>query len=197
MTEEEQRRVDYIKCRIWAEKDKQRIKVDGPHKDWLDLFIDYILDLEDKRIAQKKKMLEREEALKNGFQGNPSDSEDVLEYEKLIDGKVVSSYEEADGTCVQVYEDGNVVRICYTLSSIFPDMETQDKCLKFLEEQRMSEKERWLKEDLSSYLRISSSDASKLDWSAFDDLVLERSRKDGPIKQLRYRWIEKVGRKNV
>lgn len=197
MTEEEQRRVDYIKCRIWAEKDKQRIKVDGPHKDWLDLFIDYILDLEDKRIAQKKKMLEREEALKNGFQGNPSDSEDVLEYEKLIDGKVVSSYEEADGTCVQVYEDGNVVRICYTLSSIFPDMETQDKCLKFLEEQRMSEKERWLKEDLSSYLRISSSDASKLDWSAIDDLVLERSRKDGPIKQLRYRWIEKVGRKNV
>lgn len=178
MTEEEQRRVDYIKCRIWAEKDKQRIKVDGPHKDWLDLFIDYILDLEDKRIAQKKKMLEREEALKNGFQGNPSDSEDVLEYEKLIDGKVVSSYEEADGTCVQVYEDGNVVRICYTLSSIFPDMETQDKCLKFLEEQRMSEKERWLKEDLSSYLRISSSDASKLDWSAIDDLVLERSRKN-------------------
>lgn len=197
MTEEEQRRVDYIKCRIWAEKDKQRIKVDGPHKDWLDLFIDYILDLEDKKIARKKKFLEQEEALKSGFQGNPSNPEDVLEYEKLIDGKVVSSYEEADGTSVQVYEDGNVVRICYTLSSIFPDMETQDKCLKFLEEQRMSEKERWLKEDLSSYLRISSSDASKLDWSAIDDLVLERSRKDGPIKQLRYRWIEKVGRKNV
>ena len=197
MTEEEQRRVDYIKCRIWAEKDKQRIKVDGPHKDWLDLFINYILDLEDKRIAQKKKMLEREEALKNGFQGNPSDPEDVLEYEKLIDGKVVSSYEEADGTCVQVYEDGNVVRICYTLSSIFPDMETQDKCLKFLEEKRMDEREQWLKENLSSYLRIPSSVASKLDWSAIDDLVLERSRKDGPIKQLRYRWIEKVGRKNV
>ena len=197
MTEEEQRRVDYIKCRIWAEKDKQRIKVDGPHKDWLDLFINYILDLEDKRIAQKKKMLEREEALKNGFQGNPSDPEDVLEYEKLIDGKVVSSYEEADGTCVQVYEDGNVVRICYTLSSIFPDMETQDKCLKFLEEKRMDEREQWLKENLSSYLRIPSSEASKLDWSAIDDLVLERSRKDGPIKQLRYRWIEKVGRKNV
>lgn len=192
MTEEEQRRVDYIKCRIWAEKDKQRIKVDGPHKDWLDLFINYILDLEDKRIAQKKKMLEREEALKNGFQGNPSDPEDVLEYEKLIDGKVVSSYEEADGTCVQVYEDGNVVRICYTLSSIFPDMETQDKCLKFLEEKRMDEREQWLKENLSSYLRIPSSEASKLDWSAIDDLVLERSRKDGPIKQLRYRWIEKV-----
>ena len=181
MTEEEQRRVDYIKCRIWAEKDKQRIKVDGPHKDWLDLFINYILDLEDKRIAQKKKMLEREEALKNGFQGNPSDPEDVLEYEKLIDGKVVSSYEEADGTCVQVYEDGNVVRICYTLSSIFPDMETQDKCLKFLEEKRMDEREQWLKENLSSYLRIPSSEASKLDWSAIDDLVLERSRKDGPI----------------
>ena len=197
MTEEEQRRVDYIKCRIWAEKDKQRIKVDGPHKDWLDLFINYILDLEDKRIAQKKKMLEREEALKNGFQGNPSDPEDVLEYEKLIDGKVVSSYEEADGTCVQVYEDGNVVRICYTLTSIFPDIETQDKCLKFLEEKRMDEREQWLKENLSSYLRIPSSEASKLDWSAIDDLVLERSRKDGPIKQLRYRWIEKVRRNNV
>lgn len=46
------------------------------------------------------------------------------------------------------------------------------------EEQRMSEKEQWLKEDLSSYLRISSSEASKLDWCVIDDLVLERSRKD-------------------
>ena len=33
MTEEEQRRVDYIKRRIWNQKDNQRIKVDGPHKD--------------------------------------------------------------------------------------------------------------------------------------------------------------------
>lgn len=197
MTEEEQRRVDYIKRRIWNQKDNQRIKVDGPHKDWLDLCIDYILDLEDKRIARKKKMLEREEALKNGFQGNPLDPEDVLEYEKLIDGKIVSSYEEADGTCVQVYEDGNVVRICYTLTSIFPDMETQDKCLKFLEEKRMDEKVQRQKEALSSYLGIPSFEVSTLDWCAIDDLVLERSRKDGPIKQLKYRWIEKVGRKNV
>ncbi len=32
MTEEEQRRVDYIKRRIWNQKDNQRIKVDGPIK---------------------------------------------------------------------------------------------------------------------------------------------------------------------
>lgn len=42
---------------------------------------------------------------------------------------------------VRSYEDGNVVRICYTLISIFFDIETQDKCLQFLEEQRAKEGE--------------------------------------------------------
>lgn len=186
MTEEEQRRVNYIKQKIWDERDKQRTKVDGPRKDWMDLFIDYILDCDDRRKAKKKKLEEQKEALKNGFCGNPLNSEDVLKYEELIGGKVASSYEEADGTCVRVYEDGNVVRIHYTLTSLFPNIEMQDKCL-----------DQWQKEELSSYLHMSSSEVSKLDWSAIDDLVLERSRNDGPIKQLKYKWVERTERGNV
>ena len=34
---------------------------------------------------------------------------------------------------------------------------------------------------------VFSYEVSKLDWCAIDDLVLERSRKDGPIKQLKYK----------
>lgn len=192
MTEEEQRRVDYIKQKIWDGINKQKPKVHGPRKDWMDLLIDYFLELEYKRKDNKKKMKKREEALKNGFQGDPLNFEDVLKYENLIGGKVVASYEEADGTRVRIYEDGNVARICYTLTSVFPSIKTQNKCFGGINEVEQSRKEA-----LSSYLCMPSFEVSKLDWCEIDDLVLERSKNDGPIKQLKYKRIEKIGRKNV
>lgn len=187
MTREEQEKVELIKQKIIDKQNREERRKNTSFKDSKVVSIAF-KNINWLFIRNKQFFLKYRKNKVPAFKGNLLNAEEVEEYEASIGNIPVDSYQTKDGIVVTTYPDNKVtitkVKPCYTLSSVFPNLEVQNQVMEILRKDREERIEYHKKARFSSYLNVSSEEIGQWSWEQIDECILEQVNSPKGVQKL-------------
>ena len=173
MTREEQEQVELIKQKIIDRQDKKEQRKNTSFKDSK---VGSIVFKSIHLISMSNKEFFLNRRKKKG----------ILFGEDILSPKEVEE-DEASTRNIPVDSYHEEVKPCYTLSSVFPNLEVQNQVMEILRKDRVERIECHKKARFSSYLNVPSEELGQWSWDQIDEHILEKSNAPRGVQKLFYK----------